>query len=92
MPTPNLNPDALAFLKKVEAEFARQILFRILELCQDPYPNDALKLRGTVSAYFRVRVGDFRIIYKIAEDDLVIEVIGKRTDGEVYDEVRRKGL
>ena len=44
MPTPNLDPGALDFLKRLEAKFARQILFRILELCQDPCPAGAIKL------------------------------------------------
>ena len=39
-----------------------------------------------------MRVGDFRIVYRVSGDELIIEVIGRHTDNEVYDEVRRKGL
>lgn len=92
MPTPSLSDDALAFVRMVEAKHARQILLAVLELAADPFPPGAKLLQATTDKFYRVRVGDYRIIYRVVGDDLQIRLIGRRADGEVYDDVRRKGL
>ena len=44
-------------------------------------PNGCKKLKGVKNSY-RIRVGDYRIIYKIVDNLLVIEIvaIGHRKD------------
>jgi mRNA interferase RelE/StbE len=41
--------------------------------------------------FFRVDVGEYRIIYKIheAENMVLMPIIGKRNDGEVYKKFKR---
>jgi mRNA interferase RelE/StbE len=50
-------------------------------LADDPRPPACRKLKGEDNAY-RVRVGDYRIVYEILDDRLVIHVvqIGHRRD------------
>ena len=38
---------------------------KIKELGFTPYPNDSKKLKGIQTEYYRVDVGEFRIIYEI---------------------------
>ncbi len=92
MPTPRIAPDALEFVRRVEAKHGRQILLTILDLASEPFPPGCKKLRATEAAYWRVRTGDYRIVYRVVGDVLFIDAIGKRGDDEVYDDVRRKGL
>ncbi len=50
-------------------------------LAGEPRPRGCVKLAGETSAY-RVRVGDFRIVYEVIDDRLVIHVVrvGHRRD------------
>jgi mRNA interferase RelE/StbE len=43
-------------------------------LAQDPYPLGSKKLKGTEFTY-RIRVGDYRVIYAVISSILTIEVI-----------------
>jgi len=51
------------------------------ELAVNPYPQGCAKISGSERAY-RVRVGDYRVIYEVVDDRLIIEVItvGHRRD------------
>ena len=53
-------------------------------------PHDAKKLQG-VDHYYRISVGEYRIIYRIdvVNNVLIIAVIGKRNDDEVYKRLKR---
>jgi len=50
-------------------------------LADEPRPPGCVKLAGEASAY-RVRVGDYRIVYDVIDDRLVIQVVrvGHRRD------------
>ena len=50
-------------------------------LAEQPRPPAAVRLIGEANAY-RVRVGDYRIVYQIFDDRLVVQVvrIGHRRD------------
>jgi mRNA interferase RelE/StbE len=49
-------------------------------LADDPRPNSATQLRGSTA--WRMRVGDYRVVYDIDDIDLVVTVIrvGHRRD------------
>ncbi len=59
----------------------RRLQKRIDALADDPRPRGVVKLSGSEDIY-RVRVGDFRIIYEIQDAVLLIHVlkIGNRRD------------
>jgi mRNA interferase RelE/StbE len=67
-------------LDKIEATAIRPILEAIQSLTNDPRPNGCKKLKGRNG--YRVRVGNYRIIYEIFDSVLIIEVIaiGHRKD------------
>jgi len=60
----------------------RRIAAKSDALGENPRPQGARKLRGTQEAAYRIRVGDYRIIYLIEDDRLVVCVmsIGHRKD------------
>ncbi|MDX1400589.1 MAG: type II toxin-antitoxin system mRNA interferase toxin, RelE/StbE family [Kiloniellales bacterium] len=81
---------ALRFLKRLPAKQSRQIALKVLALCRDPEPQDSRELKGKLKDYRRVDVGEFRVIYFVDGVVLRIPLIGKRNDGEIYRQMRRK--
>lgn len=68
-------------LKKLDAQVQRKIAAVIMSLGIDPRPYGCKKLTGSVNCY-RIRVGDYRVIYDIYEHEIVVSVlkIGHRRD------------
>ncbi|MBI5211697.1 MAG: type II toxin-antitoxin system RelE/ParE family toxin [Elusimicrobia bacterium] len=76
-------PSAARAFTKLEQSVRERIIPRIDALAVDPRPHGAEKLSGVENRY-RLRVGDYRVIYAI-EDGLrlvIIAVIAHRR--EVY--------
>ena len=68
-------------LKKLPLEAQRKVAAVIVSLGIEPRPYGCKKLSGTEDSY-RVRVGDYRIIYDISERKVLVTVlkIGHRRD------------
>lgn len=75
-----LRPAAVRALKKLDPPIRRRIQGVITLLAEDPRPPAARALRGRPG--LRVRVGDYRIVYTVADDVLLIVVVtvGHRRD------------
>jgi len=86
-----LNPtkEALDFWNCLDAKQYRQIGRKILSLLMDPHPNDSESLKG-YPTYFRVDIGEYRIIYRVEEDTIKLTLIGSRNDGYIYKKIKRK--
>jgi mRNA interferase RelE/StbE len=68
-----LSRDAAKFLKKLDKKTLYRMQGVIELLSQNPRPPKSKKL--TNKNYWRVRVGDYRIIYEIHDKNLIIVVI-----------------
>jgi mRNA interferase RelE/StbE len=71
-------------LQKIPADTARLIREKLDQITDDPFaphPN-ASKLQGRPG--YRLRAGDWRVIYEIQKDELVIVVLKIAPRGEVY--------
>ena len=68
-------------LKKLPQRIIKNIILNIEKLPLIPRPIGSNKLMGTKHTY-RQRVGDYRVIYSIEKDQLIIEIIriGHRKD------------
>jgi mRNA interferase RelE/StbE len=68
-------------LKKLPREVVGRIVKAVEQLSTEPYPSGVRKLLGAEHSY-RIRVGDYRIIYSVMASALVIEIIrvGHRRD------------
>lgn len=79
------------FLQKLGSnKFAKQIALKVKQLSVNGHLNDCKALKGNLSTYYRADVGEFRIIYKIEGNHLLIPLIGKRNDDEVYKLMKNK--
>lgn len=61
------------FLKKIDKFERNKILKKILELKQNS--KIGKPLIGKLTGLFRLRIGNYRAIYQIIEDKLIISVI-----------------
>lgn len=84
----DISKRAQKFLIKLPAKQARQLTTKILELRLNPDPPDATKLKG-YEHYRRADFGEYRIIYSIEIDVLMIYLVGKRNDDEIYKQLKR---
>lgn len=68
-------------LRKIDRKDQQRIAARINQLAADPRPEGTRKLSGEQDLY-RVRVGDYRVIYQVEDQALVVLVIriGHRRD------------
>lgn len=74
---------AYKYLKKLHKPQARQIIIAINKLPNNE--GDIKKMRGIENLY-RLRVGDYRILFSPEYDIIKIEKIGSR--GDVYDGIK----
>jgi mRNA interferase RelE/StbE len=75
---------ALKELKHLPKDVVARIMRAVGRLPENPYPSGIRKLVGSENSY-RIREGDYRILYSIVSSTLIIEIIriGHRKD--VYD-------
>ena len=86
----NLSKDAEKFLKKLPSKHRRQVVERILGLSENPLALDTSKLRG-YDDYHRADIGEYRIIYRFSRAIILVTLLGKRNDDEVYRRFKRSG-
>ena len=70
-------------LRRIAVVEVRKIVAAVSALAQDPWPHGCTKMQGSDCAY-RIRVGDYRVIYEIYEDRVIIEIIRVRHRRDVY--------
>jgi mRNA interferase RelE/StbE len=78
-----LRPAAVRALRKLDPPIRGRLQGAIALLAKDPRPPAARALQGRPG--LRVRVGDYRIIYTVADDVLLVVVVTLRHRREVYD-------
>jgi mRNA interferase RelE/StbE len=78
-----VRPAAARALRKLDPGTRPRIQGAIGLLAEDPRPPASRPLRGRPG--YRVRVGDYRIIYTVADDVLLIVVVALGHRREVYD-------
>ncbi len=77
-------PKALKVLLKMPRNLSRLIREKIAQLAQDPHAsNPNVKLLEGRNGY-RLRIGDWRVLYELHDDVLVISVVKIKTRGDVY--------
>jgi mRNA interferase RelE/StbE len=72
-------------IARLPSNLRRRIRQAIDKLATDPRPRGCIRLKGQDDAYYRIRVGDWRIIYFIEEGRLVVLVVDVGARGGVYD-------
>lgn len=77
-----ITKSAAKALSKLPASIRRRIGEAIATLATDPRPAKCKKLVG--DDHWRIRVGDYRVLYSIEDDRLVVRVVRVAHRREVY--------
>lgn len=83
--TIEISTSAAKAVGKLEKANRLRIVGAIELLSVDPRPPGAKMLRGGEHGRWRVRVGDYRIVYAIEDDRLLVLVLRVAHRREVYD-------
>ena len=78
-----LRPAAVRALRKLDPPTRRRVQGAIALLAQDPRPPAARALKGRPA--LRVRVGDYRVVYTVRDDLLLVVVITLGHRRDVYE-------
>ncbi|MDN5941889.1 MAG: type II toxin-antitoxin system RelE/ParE family toxin [Nitrospira sp.] len=78
-----LAPPAERQLKALAEPIQKRIVKRLKALRTNPRPQGVKKLAGEDDLY-RIREGDYRIIYTIQDKELTVQVVKIRDRKEVY--------
>jgi len=70
-------------LKKLPGEIFQRIITHIKSLAETPRPSGCRKITGTKNDW-RIRVGDYRIIYEVDDNLQVVKVMRVRDRREAY--------
>lgn len=81
-------PKAARQFRALDKGLQTRLVRRIDGLAANPRPQGVKKLAGEDDLY-RLRVGDYRILYQIQEQRLIVLVVGVGHRSEIYRELRR---
>lgn len=68
-------------LRNLDRVVIQRIVAAVDDLVENPFPAGTRKLRGSYNTY-RIRVGDFRILYIVnsSEKSVIVTAVGHRRD------------
>ena len=72
---------ALEELEKLESHISNRIIKKVDDLTEDPYKRDIKRLKGISG--FRLRIGDYRVIFEIEKETIILLKVGHRK--HIYD-------
>ena len=75
---------ALRQMKKLDPRIRERLSRRIDQLAEEPPPPGAVQLKATSPPLYRVREGDYRIVYRIEQERLTVLVVRIGHRSEVY--------
>lgn len=70
-------------LKKIDKTWQQRILTKIKTTLVQ-HPQQGKKLVGNLSPFYRLRVGDYRVIYEIKDQQAIVLVIKIRHRKSIY--------
>jgi mRNA interferase RelE/StbE len=71
-------------LEHISRDMLRRIDSKLTTLARNPRPRGAIKLQGRECIGWRVRIGDYRILYTIDDDSKIVSVYRIRPRGSAY--------
>ncbi len=80
----HLSRRANKFLESTDKELYNRVINKLKKLAEDPFPQDAKRIIGQKEKVFRVRVGDYRILYVVFLDKNAILVVNIDKRAKAY--------
>ena len=73
-------------LKNLDKAIIKRLLAHIDLLAENPRPETSKKLQG-IDNFYRIRVADYRVVYSIEDDVLVVEIIRLGHRHKIYQNI-----
>ena len=70
-------------LRRISREAVSRIIAEVEKLAEEPLPHGSEKLSGSERTY-RIRVGDYRVVYELLRDAKIVEIQRVRHRKDVY--------
>ena len=70
-------------LQRLDTVWQKRVVSRLQELINTPRPSGVAKLRGTDNEW-RIRIGDYRVIYEIDDEQHLVNVLRIKHRREAY--------
>ncbi len=74
---------ALKALYKIDSRYVPTIISAIESLPENPFPTGYKKLAGSEFS-FRIRIGNYRVVYELFNNELIIEIVRVAHRKDVY--------
>ena len=74
---------AVKEIKRLDRPIISRIIKAVESLSSNPFPSGVRKLKGGEYSY-RIRVGDYRVVYTAFKDPLTLEIVRVRHRKDVY--------
>ena len=79
----HFKPSAAEAIRSLPKAHQRRVIAKAEALAENPRPPGCKKLHGS-DDFYRVRVGDYRIVYTVEDQELIILVVRVGHRKEVY--------
>lgn len=83
MYTIELKPSAVRDMRRLPRSIQKRVAQKIDALAKDPFPRGSTNLEA-FDDLRRIMVGDYRVIYQVRQETLVIFVVRVKHRGDVY--------
>ena len=70
-------------LRRLDRSVIPRIHDAVRSLASNPFPHGCCKLKGS-ECTFRIRVGDYRVVYDVMQGRLIVEIVRVRHRKDVY--------
>ena len=71
-------------IKTLRPKQYKQVVGTVLAMLNNPEPHDSRLLKGSRDDNRRVDVGEYRVVYRVEDEYLLVLVVGKRNDSDDY--------
>ena len=72
-------------LKKIPKADQKRIMIKAESLAENPFPSGYKSLQGKLSGYYRIRSGDYRIVYSVDNEKITILILKIGHRGSIYE-------
>jgi mRNA interferase RelE/StbE len=69
--------------RALDRQFQRRVSEKVNALCEDTFPPGSKKLKAQAD-HFRIRVGDYRVVYRVDGKRVVIVIVRVGHRREIY--------
>ncbi|QKF74404.1 toxin-antitoxin system, toxin component, RelE/ParE family [Aliarcobacter faecis] len=80
-----LKKSVIKFVEKRNLKDRENINSKLKILKNNPYPNSLLDIKKLAnSSFYRLRINNYRFIYEIIDDELIVLMIDANNRGDIY--------